>query len=107
LFPKTPSKRAEEELLKTDIMPTLHVKQGSALELQQIADNLARSKKVVVVTGAGISTNCGIPVSGSQSRLYFYSTCSLITGLSLRGWPLLANSSSIQRIVEKSSLGTI
>ena len=30
--------------------------------LQDIADTLARVKKIVVVTGAGISTNCGIPV---------------------------------------------
>ena len=27
------------------------------------ANMLAASKKIVVVTGAGISTNCGIPVS--------------------------------------------
>ena len=31
-------------------------------QLQNIANILASSKKVVVVTGAGISTNCGIPV---------------------------------------------
>jgi len=32
-------------------------------ELQGVADVLADAKKVVVFTGAGISTNCGIPVS--------------------------------------------
>lgn len=44
-------------------MPTIEVGPGSDLELQQIADAMGKSKKVIVVTGAGISTNCGIPVS--------------------------------------------
>lgn len=44
-------------------MPTINVGPGCDLQLQEIADTLGRSKKVVVVTGAGISTNCGIPVS--------------------------------------------
>ena len=33
------------------------------VQLQQIADLLAAAKKVVVLVGAGISTNSGIPVS--------------------------------------------
>lgn len=33
-------------------------------QLQNIANIVASSKKIVVITGAGISTNCGIPVSG-------------------------------------------
>jgi len=39
--------------------------------LQEIADILAGSHKVLLVTGAGISTSCGIPVSEpvGQSRL--------------------------------------
>jgi NAD-dependent SIR2 family protein deacetylase len=44
-------------------MPTINVGPGSDLALQEIADTLGKSRKVVVVTGAGISTNCGIPVS--------------------------------------------
>lgn len=32
-------------------------------QLQNVANVLACSKKVVVITGAGISTNCGIPVN--------------------------------------------
>lgn len=44
-------------------MPTIHVRPGAALQLQEVADTVGKSKKVVVVTGAGISTNCGIPVS--------------------------------------------
>jgi hypothetical protein len=31
--------------------------------ISSVADVLAAAKKVVVITGAGISTNCGIPVS--------------------------------------------
>lgn len=44
-------------------MPTINVDPGSTTELQDIANILAKSRKVVVITGAGISTNCGIPVS--------------------------------------------
>lgn len=44
-------------------MPTTHVRANGGVELQHIADVLAKSRKVVVITGAGISTNCGIPVS--------------------------------------------
>lgn len=43
-------------------MPTSQVLPGSAELLQEIADALWKAKKVVVVTGAGISTNSGIPV---------------------------------------------
>lgn len=44
-------------------MPLLHVQAGSADQLQDIADALWKARKVVVITGAGISTNSGIPVS--------------------------------------------
>lgn len=47
-------------------MPTIEVGPCADLELQQIADALGKSKKVIVITGAGISTNCGIPVSCSN-----------------------------------------
>ena len=30
--------------------------------LQDVADRLAKSHKILVITGAGISTSCGIPV---------------------------------------------
>jgi NAD-dependent histone deacetylase SIR2 len=43
-------------------MPTLNVTSHCGDVLQEIADSLAKSRKVVVITGAGISTNCGIPV---------------------------------------------
>lgn len=40
-----------QEVLGTDDRP-----------LQEIADVLAGSHKILLVTGAGISTSCGIPV---------------------------------------------
>jgi hypothetical protein len=43
-------------------MPILEVHKADNRQLQNIANTLAAAKKVVVVTGAGISTNCGIPV---------------------------------------------
>jgi NAD-dependent histone deacetylase SIR2 len=44
-------------------MPTIEVLPDAEQVLQQIADALLKSRKVVVITGAGISTNSGIPVS--------------------------------------------
>lgn len=44
-------------------MPTIEVRPDSEELLQQVADSVLRSKKIIVVTGAGISTNSGIPVS--------------------------------------------
>lgn len=52
-------------------MPTLHVQAGSSDDLQEIADYLWKAKKIVVITGAGISTNSGIPVSVSKPSLSF------------------------------------
>ena len=51
-------------------MPILEVTSEKNVQLQNIANTLAAAKKVVVFTGAGISTNCGIPVS-SKLLLYF------------------------------------
>ncbi|KAF7947428.1 hypothetical protein EAE96_008516 [Botrytis aclada] len=51
-------------------MPTTNVLPTSSAELQEIADILAKSRKVVVVTGAGISTNVGIPDFRSEHGLY-------------------------------------
>lgn len=50
-------------------MPILEVHDGQRRQLQDIADSIAGAKKIVVVTGAGISTNCGIPVRYSQALL--------------------------------------
>ncbi|KAK6579731.1 hypothetical protein PZA11_007967 [Diplocarpon coronariae] len=51
-------------------MPTLQVGPDSDPELQEVADIMGRSRKVIVVTGAGISTNCGIPDFRSENGLY-------------------------------------
>lgn len=45
-------------------MPTIHVTAQGVEHLQSISNSLRKARKVVVVTGAGISTNSGIPVSG-------------------------------------------
>ena len=44
-------------------MAITRIQEGDNRQLQNIANLLAAAKKVVVVTGAGISTNAGIPVS--------------------------------------------
>ncbi|KAB5540263.1 hypothetical protein GE09DRAFT_1192039 [Coniochaeta sp. 2T2.1] len=51
-------------------MPTVHVTPGADLQLQDIANALFKAKKVVVITGAGISTNSGIPDFRSENGLY-------------------------------------
>ncbi|KAH8196739.1 hypothetical protein TruAng_009094 [Truncatella angustata] len=51
-------------------MPTLQITPTSAELLQAVADTLGKAKKVVVVTGAGISTNSGIPDFRSEHGLY-------------------------------------
>ncbi|KAH7309302.1 DHS-like NAD/FAD-binding domain-containing protein [Rhexocercosporidium sp. MPI-PUGE-AT-0058] len=51
-------------------MPTTRVGPDSDLKLQEVADVMGGSRKVVVVTGAGISTNCGIPDFRSENGLY-------------------------------------
>ena len=43
-------------------MPTIEVFRDDDRELNVIADTLCAARKIVVVTGAGISTSCGIPV---------------------------------------------
>lgn len=43
-------------------MPIVTVTPDDSRLLQEIADSIANSKRAIVVTGAGISTNCGIPV---------------------------------------------
>ncbi|KAL8408277.1 hypothetical protein RB594_006902 [Gaeumannomyces avenae] len=51
-------------------MPTLHVTPDGHDSLQAIADALCKARKVVVITGAGISTNSGIPDFRSGNGLY-------------------------------------
>ncbi|KAL6887346.1 SIR2 superfamily [Trichoderma longibrachiatum] len=51
-------------------MPTQHVEPDSHALLQDVANSLLKARKVVVVTGAGISTNSGIPDFRSENGLY-------------------------------------
>ncbi|CAO1600245.1 MAG: hypothetical protein LQ349_002675 [Xanthoria aureola] len=51
-------------------MPITVVTKAENRQLQNIANILATSQKMVIVTGAGISTNCGIPDFRSEQGLY-------------------------------------
>ncbi|KAK6537336.1 hypothetical protein TWF694_011527 [Orbilia ellipsospora] len=51
-------------------MPTQTIGSQHARELQEIADSICRSNQVLMVTGAGISTNSGIPDFRSANGLY-------------------------------------
>lgn len=43
-------------------MPLREITAGDDRALQDVADALAKSHKQLLITGAGISTSCGIPV---------------------------------------------
>lgn len=51
-------------------MPLTHVTGGSEEHLQKICDCIKKARKVAVLTGAGISTNAGIPDFRSDNGLY-------------------------------------
>ncbi|KAI2641329.1 DHS-like NAD/FAD-binding domain-containing protein [Xylaria nigripes] len=51
-------------------MPTLQITPDAPNLLQNVADTLAKSRKMVIITGAGISTNSGIPDFRSENGLY-------------------------------------
>lgn len=51
-------------------MPLQEVRAGDDRVLQDIADLLVKSHKIVLVTGAGISTSCGIPVGSIVALIY-------------------------------------
>ncbi|KAI0410449.1 DHS-like NAD/FAD-binding domain-containing protein [Xylaria grammica] len=51
-------------------MPTLQITPDALDLLQNVADMLAKSRKMVIITGAGISTNSGIPDFRSENGLY-------------------------------------
>lgn len=69
-------------------MPIDQVGQNENRQLQNIANILASSKRVVVITGAGISTNSGIPVSFSKLN---HESPLTILGLPIRRRPLLSD----------------
>ncbi|KAL9103050.1 MAG: hypothetical protein Q9163_001880 [Psora crenata] len=51
-------------------MPIVEVTARDSRQLRNIANAIASAKKVVVVTGAGISTSCGIPDFRTENGLY-------------------------------------
>ncbi|TWU72171.1 hypothetical protein ED733_000354 [Metarhizium rileyi] len=51
-------------------MPTQHVEPDAEEYLRDVANALLKARKVVVITGAGISTNSGIPDFRSENGLY-------------------------------------
>ncbi|KAL1892042.1 NAD-dependent deacetylase hst3 [Ceratocystis pirilliformis] len=51
-------------------MPTIEIPSSNSHGLQDIANMLLKAKRIVVVTGAGISTNSGIPDFRSENGLY-------------------------------------
>ncbi|KAI0442925.1 DHS-like NAD/FAD-binding domain-containing protein [Xylaria telfairii] len=51
-------------------MPTVQITADAPHLLQNVADILDKSRKIVMITGAGISTNSGIPDFRSQNGLY-------------------------------------
>ena len=50
-------------------MGIVQVQKDDARKLKDIADILASAKRIIVVTGAGISTSCGIPVSSERIEI--------------------------------------
>lgn len=50
-------------------MTTTDVEHHAHDLLQEIAENLAKARKIIVMTGAGISTNTGIPVRRALDSL--------------------------------------
>ena len=79
-------------------MPTVHVAPGAELLLQDIANALHKAKKVVVVTGAGISTNSGIPVSRTRHEMaerWEAKMLTCVTGLPLGEWSLFFDPGSV------------
>ena len=51
-------------------MPLREVTAGDEKPLQEIADGLLKSNKIIVITGAGVSTAAGIPDFRSKDGLY-------------------------------------
>lgn len=67
-------------------MPLREVIAGDDRALQAIADALAKSHKQLLVTGAGISTSCGIPVCSTLSPVL----CLKLTraGFQIKRWTI-------------------
>jgi hypothetical protein len=73
-------------------MPLTEVTLGDERGLQDVADAIAGSHKVLVITGAGISTSIGIPVSCVAVRRGTRGAMLMLAGLSIQGWPVQCDS---------------
>lgn len=92
-------------------MPIVEVEGHDNRQLQNVANILTASKKVVVVTGAGISTNCGIPDFRSENGLYDLiqsqnNQASLLASTTRRTLPRSQASPSSSSAKASSSLAT-
>jgi len=72
-------------------MAIIHVQMDDGVHLQSIANLLSAASKIVTVTGAGISTNAGIPVRIPTSLPDHLSPD---LGLSIKEWRLFPRASS-------------
>lgn len=88
-------------------MAITHLRPNDHYHLQNIANLLGAASKTVTVTGAGIDTNAGIPVSTTTSSYVCLSTA---LGLSIERWCLFLGLSSSFPVIgplqsaEKASL---
>lgn len=83
-------------------MAFLEIKKDDNRQLQNIANTIAGAKKIVVITGAGISTNCGIPVSIVRLSMAFVTDSS--PGLSIRARALRSHTGTERCCISKGSL---
>lgn len=72
-------------------MTIIEVKADTPRHLQDVADVLAAAKKVVVFTGAAISTNCGIPVSFFLESTHVRGLHFVYSGFPLQDRPVLSH----------------
>ena len=51
-------------------MAIIEVHERCQRQLRDVADAIAEAKRIVIITGAGVSTNCGIPVCYDDPHSY-------------------------------------
>lgn len=81
-------------------MPILEITKGDNRQLQNIANVLAVANRVIVITGAGISTNCGIPVRHLHCATYSWV---LRIDIAFVGLPVRGRSLCLDAIKPRSS----
>lgn len=63
--------------------------------LSDISLAVAKSKKIVIVTGAGISCSCGIPVSPQHLQEVYGLTFFFCIGLPVFGWSIFTRQGAV------------